>query len=80
LFIRHLLARIKPIFYQEKFAQANSKNVGTDPTFSQPIFSLTNHITKVCLSVRAKKFAYIVAMKMGFMEWFAVGTVQFFIV
>jgi hypothetical protein len=36
------------------FVRANSKKVGTDPTFSRRIFSLTNHIAKICFSLRAK--------------------------
>jgi hypothetical protein len=34
----------------DEFVRANSKKVGTDPTFSQQIFSLTNHTAKICFS------------------------------
>ena len=34
-----------------EFVCANSKKVGTDPTFMQRIFSLTNHIAKICFSL-----------------------------
>jgi hypothetical protein len=42
-----------------EIVRANSKKVGTDPTFSRRIFSLTNHIAKICfyVSLRANKFA-----------------------
>jgi hypothetical protein len=48
---------VKPIFPPGEFVRANSKKVGTDPTFSRRIFSLTNHIAKICFSFRANKFA-----------------------
>jgi hypothetical protein len=35
--------------------EATSKRVGTDPTFSRRIFSLTNHITEIWFSLRANK-------------------------
>jgi hypothetical protein len=38
----------KPI---NTFVRTNSKKVGTDTTFS-----LTNHIAKICFSIRANKF------------------------
>jgi hypothetical protein len=38
-----------------EFVRANSKKVGTDPTFSQRIFSLTNHIAKICFSLRVAR-------------------------
>jgi hypothetical protein len=36
--------------------EATSKRVGTDPTFSVRIFSLTHHIAKIWFSLRANKF------------------------
>ena len=38
-----------------EFVRANSKKVGTDPTFSRRIFSLTNHIAKICFSLRVAR-------------------------
>jgi hypothetical protein len=38
-----------------EFVCVNSKKVGTDPTFSQQIFSLTNHITKIFFRFASRK-------------------------
>jgi hypothetical protein len=38
-----------------EFVRADSKEVGTDPTFSRRIFSLTNHIAKICFSLRVAR-------------------------
>jgi hypothetical protein len=38
-----------------EFVRANSKRVGTDPTFSRRIFSLTNHIAKIFFSLRVAR-------------------------
>jgi hypothetical protein len=46
------LSKSKAHFPLGEFVCANSKIVGTDPTFSQRIFSLTNHIAKICFSLR----------------------------
>ena len=46
-----------------EFVCVNSKKLGTDPTFSWQIFSLTNRIAKICFSLCANKFAL---WKMGF--------------
>jgi hypothetical protein len=40
-----------------EFIRANSKKIGSDPTFSWRFFSLTNHIANICFSHRANKFA-----------------------
>ena len=37
--------------------EATSKRVGTDPTFSLRIFSLSDHIAEMWFSLRANKFA-----------------------
>jgi hypothetical protein len=34
-----------------EFVRVNSKKVGADPTFLRRIFSLTNHIAKICFSL-----------------------------
>jgi hypothetical protein len=47
----------KAHFPLREFVRANSKKVGTDPTFSRRVFSPTNHIAKICFSLRANKFA-----------------------
>jgi hypothetical protein len=50
-------SRLKARSPPGEFVRANSKKVGTDPTFSRRIISLTNHIAKICFSRRANKFA-----------------------
>ena len=46
---------VKPVLHRGEFVRANNKKVGTDPTFSRRIFSLTNHIAKICFSLRVAR-------------------------
>ena len=53
-----------------EFIRANSKKSRNCPTFSRRNFLLTNHISKICFSLRANKFVWWkMGLKLLHFEW-----------